>query len=831
MMEIVMTIGFNIRPEPFEYNDRWMGAFEYEQESAQRAPQTRVRARILWPALGFPAVIAPRNLPPGRASLDADTDATRTICVLLLSDRKYLSKAEAARYLRYVPWAQRGRRHIPPDQQGAFVEAELSVRNDGKESRLIVPKEARERDRYGTHIVFGADREGNGGITVNLAHRVRDFYQKLRPSGIAYLHEIRISEVASARLQDGLYHLFWNNEDPNEQAPSDEIALLLREFVPQRRAKLRSFLQQYRRRLFEEYEYEYGVLRASYASKPVRGRPRAEILHPLFVRRNASGLLKIGHLTDTHVDVRADVYEENLKRSNVAAMYPNRWRPDSYNNWNRSFVNNYSDAKRNSDILLLTGDLIDYGRGHWGVQARDRLGDDSYYHEDRNWFLFYHLLASSDAYQQPTYTILGNHDWRLNPYPPFAIAGAPSPKLLINNYHQFTEKEQADILRKAHGPGYDRKFSYNLNAKGIGQLLLHYPLKALKNLAQLVFQTKTVDERGSPAATSIEAVEWYLFSINPFFDYWFSLPTGHKLLMLDWAEDENVLFPIVDRGENWPYMVWQASAASDPGPKARNCLTKLQQSFVKDFTSIPAAAKIIGIHAPPIGPYPDWFDGDLLKGVKIYDKSVPPRGPTTYATRMPDGRIQKWNGHPLFAIKPRDAGAGVVADYGSFESWRNEFLMHVAAPGSGVRLVFSGHIHRSGLYVVHVPTVTTNLVQAGNMHVRGVTGSLVRGARPPAVAIIVEGKNGPLFVNTTSAGPRGNAHPALKQDAKIAPGHARAELASDGTIHNVEFYPPPRVAVPIPTRPAQMQREASIPAYHGRQPVWPVEPWRGRGAM
>ena len=45
---------------------------------------------------------------------------------------------------------------------------------------------------------------------------------------------------------------------------------------------------------------------------------------------------------------------------------------DSYNNWNRSFVRVYDDAKRDSDVVLLTGDLIDYGRGHWGVQARDR---------------------------------------------------------------------------------------------------------------------------------------------------------------------------------------------------------------------------------------------------------------------------------------------------------------------------------------------------------------------------------------------------------------------------------------------------------------------------
>ena len=63
-----------------------------------------VRARILWPALGFPAVIAPGG--------KSDAEATRCITLLVLSNQRALTPDAVARHLRCVPWAERGRRHI-----------------------------------------------------------------------------------------------------------------------------------------------------------------------------------------------------------------------------------------------------------------------------------------------------------------------------------------------------------------------------------------------------------------------------------------------------------------------------------------------------------------------------------------------------------------------------------------------------------------------------------------------------------------------------------------------------------------------------------------------
>lgn len=751
------------------------------------APSGSVRVRILWPALGFPATIAPR--PQATAGNPFKlSDATRCITLLVLSDRSNLPKEEVARALRYVPWSGRGRRNLPAGLGRSFAADEIEVLDDARKPGLALPD---SKDSFGELIPFGGDADGERSVVVILAKRVRDFYSA---AGLRHLHEIRISEQASARLADGAYHLFWNNQATGEDVPSDEMRLLLEQFARPRRSKLGALWTKRGKELLDEYEYEYRLLHP-WSGQGVKGK-RTEILHPLFVDRRRSERLRAGHITDTHVCVRADVYEQNLAREGIKAQY---------NNWNTSFRKAYESAKRDSDVILLTGDLIDYGRGHWGREAIGRLEEDSLYHEDRNWFLFHDLLASGDAYHVPVYTSLGNHDWRINPYPPFAVAGAPEPKLLIHDHARYSTEEQRRILALAHGRGFSRKFSYRATAESKAQLILEEPGSALKALGKLLTQTRTLDEPGSPTETTVESVAWYLLVINPFFDYAFALPTRHQVLMLDWAEDEDVLFPVVAHGKEWPYMLWQLETASAPGPKAKRCLTPLQQRLVKHLVEAPGSAKLIGMHAPPIGPYSDWLDSDMLAGRKTYTDLKDARGPTTFATRKPDGTIEPWNGHPIFAIRPRSGEAGMEADYGSFARERAWFIKQVADPKRGVRAILSGHIHRNGLYAVHVAGKERGAVLTGEMLVRQVVPPAVIGAKPPAIVRTPDAFIGPLYVNTTSAGPRGNDKSRKPTDAErktgglsLDPGYTRLDLSADGTIQLVEFRSALAAASPKP---------------------------------
>ena len=50
-----------------------------------------------------------------------------------------------------------------------------------------------------------------------------------------------------------------------------------------------------------------------------------------------------------------------------------------------------------------------------------------------------------------------------------------------------------------------------------------------------------------------------------------------------------------------------------------------------------------------------------------------------------------------------------------------------------------------------------------------------------------QGRRGPLYVNTTCAGPNGNYHPVHDVELKTYPGYARIHLAENGNIELVQF--------------------------------------------
>jgi hypothetical protein len=60
-------------------------------------------------------------------------------------------------------------------------------------------------------------------------------------------------------------------------------------------------------------------------------------------------------------------------------------------------------------------------------------------------------------------------------------------------------------------------------------------------------------------------------------DDWFTLPTGHKVLMLDWAEMEKLLFPIVVRGRDSHLVMRPTTRWSPPRARRRPLLARDRQ--------------------------------------------------------------------------------------------------------------------------------------------------------------------------------------------------------------------------------------------------------------
>ena len=136
------------------------------------------------------------------------------------------------------------------------------------------------------------------------------------------------------------------------------------------------------------------------------------------------------------------------------------------------------------------------------------------------------------------------------------------------------------IIETAHGPGHKLGFSYSTDGGRRRLALLgSQDLATIASVLVKLFAqtTNPVGIEGFPIETSVESIAWYLLSINPFLDYAFTLPGKQSVLMLDWAKEEDVLFPKIRDGQNEGYNpLMPGDAAGTPRP--RNNLTECRAS-------------------------------------------------------------------------------------------------------------------------------------------------------------------------------------------------------------------------------------------------------------
>jgi hypothetical protein len=129
-------------------------------------------------------------------------------------------------------------------------------------------------------------------------------------------------------------------------------------------------------------------------------------LHPFCVFDR--DYLNVAHLTDLHVACRWELMQQRIQSQHTGLT-------QYFNNLNTRLKKHLEEIGQGNDMhmAIMTGDLVDYNRGHDGTNNNDLNANYAF---NRNWALLYEILT--EHYQRPMFTVLGNHDWRLNPYAP-----------------------------------------------------------------------------------------------------------------------------------------------------------------------------------------------------------------------------------------------------------------------------------------------------------------------------------------------------------------------------------------------------------------------------
>lgn len=221
--------------------------------------------------------------------------------------------------------------------------------------------------------------------------------------------------------------------------------------------------------------------------------------HPFYV--GEKDYLNIAHVSDSHLAARIRMLKERWDSNHNGV-----WGASSLSGKKSGEFSSYIDQFQhilsciNSDdtvdIIIHTGDITDYNRGYENAKGENDFSRDYYF--NRNWLFFYELLLNS--YRKPMFTILGNHDYRLNPY-------APHPVLFSRRIREL----------------FNMAPTVNLTRKEMN--ILHEDPHALNVL-------------GNHLITAPQSVQWYSLVINPLFDYQVSY--GNMMfMMLDWRRWED----------------------------------------------------------------------------------------------------------------------------------------------------------------------------------------------------------------------------------------------------------------------------------------------------
>jgi 3',5'-cyclic AMP phosphodiesterase CpdA len=282
--------------------------------------------------------------------------------------------------------------------------------------------------------------------------------------------------------------------------------------------------------------------------------------HPFYIGKK--DYLNIAHVSDNHAASRMYLlqkrWDSNFNNVWCASSLGNE-KPGMFSNYNDQFEHVLQSINNNKaiDIIIHTGDIIDYNRGHHNPKGENDLLKD--YYANKNWILFHTLLYNH--YEKPFFSILGNHDYRLHPYP-------PNPVLISRKIREF----------------FNMAPTVNLTRNEINTI--HEDPHALS------INTK------NHLITRPHSVRWYSLMMNPCLDYYIFYG-NMAFLMLDWNVRE-------DHEGGTP---WARNVISD---KQWALVTAWYQKILKRRTTdSDRVIAVVAMHPSVFNPFPEMGDKKL----------------------------------------------------------------------------------------------------------------------------------------------------------------------------------------------------------------------------
>lgn len=439
--------------------------------------------------------------------------------------------------------------------------------------------------------------------------------------------------------------------------------------------------------LFDESSFVIGILKSlkspgNHTTAKKSYKKDIKIYHPFQI--TSKKFLSIAHVADVHISTHWNIYERVAGTIKSVARASKRMGKSVYNNYNTRFEDLFEDinTRARPDIVVMGGDLIDYNRGAYAPCARND------YLFNANWIYFYDLLVKN--YRKPVFTLLGNHEYLLNPYPtyidfPIILAKFPLLGIPINWALSYfwnmsssegpfaadmnltaDEAKEIDVVEK--GPKLSASEAKKL--MDLRKAEAREKKKDVRSELERMIEAlvpEQVDDKGSGTWYACEeAALWYFLVINPFKDYLFS----HKemaFLMVDWNVEMDV-----------------GTLLLLPSPT--KCLSPEQMKMVDELRSRKKARyRIFCSHAPVLSSWPELGNFYLAKARKKWD-------------------LREIEDYPFLKHDSRKF------DWGALEEKSRTDLINKIISRDRIDLCLSGHSHTNKVFQIEEKSKRKKLV-------------------------------------------------------------------------------------------------------------------------